>query len=368
MDATSKWPEIFRLNRITSNTTILTLKTIFARFGLPIELVSDNGPQFTSQEFKRFMLVNGIVHHRGAPYHPQTNGLAERVVQSVKKASHKMRDQPGTFEDKLQCFLTSYRNTPHKSTGKTPAEVLLGRQNRGKFDLFQPTDLMKKEKIKAEFQAGEKVMAMDFYLGKNKWLEGVVNHRIGNFSYEVQIGHQIIKRHCSQLLPRGRTEPEETCDVMLPQVESASRDRRMVTTGITTENQLPIASPTPSQATAGPKDLPAVPTEAEVMKKQPAVLSEELTEPVEASLHPGLALTPKSTWSLTSRAEHSVSEVGSDEEKVSTTCRRDKFNMEKRSVIRQTDQNTEMDQDALTAALANLMANQQQQQQMFQMQ
>ncbi|XP_046443918.1 uncharacterized protein K02A2.6-like [Daphnia pulex] len=273
MDATSKWPEIFRLNRITSDTTISTLKTIFARFGLPSELVSDNGPQFTSEEFKRFMLVNGIVHHRGAPYHPQTNGLAERAVQSVKKALHKMRDQPGTFDDKLQCFLTSYRNTPHKSTGKTPAEVLLGRQNRGKFDLFQPTVLKKKEKIEAEFQAGEKVMVRGFRPGKNKWLEGVVNHRIGSFLYEVQIGNQIMKRHCSQLLPRGRTEPEETGHVMLPQVKSESRDQLVVTTGIATENQPPMASPTPSQATAGPKDLPAVPTEAEVMEKQPAVLS-----------------------------------------------------------------------------------------------
>jgi transposase InsO family protein len=107
--------------------------------------VSDNGPQFTSEEFKRFMLINGIVHRREAPYHPQTNGLAERAVQSVKKALHKMRDQPGTFEDKLQRFFTSYQNTPHKSTGKTPVEELLGRQNRGKFDLFQPTDLIVRE-------------------------------------------------------------------------------------------------------------------------------------------------------------------------------------------------------------------------------
>ncbi len=50
-------------------------------FRLPIEMVSDNGPQFTSEKFKRFMLlINGIVHHRGAPYHPQTNGLAERAI------------------------------------------------------------------------------------------------------------------------------------------------------------------------------------------------------------------------------------------------------------------------------------------------
>ena len=70
---------------------------------------------------------------------PQKNGLAERVIQSVKKTSQKMINHPGTFKDKLQRFFTSYRNTPYKSTGKTTVEVLLGRKNRGKFYLFQPT-------------------------------------------------------------------------------------------------------------------------------------------------------------------------------------------------------------------------------------
>ena len=91
-----------------------------------------------------------------------------------------MRDHPGAFEDQLQRFFISYRNTPHKCTGKTPVKVWLGRQNRGKFDLFQPTD-PQKEKIKAEFQAGEKVMAKDFTTQEEQMAGKVVNHRIGSF-------------------------------------------------------------------------------------------------------------------------------------------------------------------------------------------
>jgi transposase InsO family protein len=53
---------------------------------LPQELVTDNGPQFTSEEFRRFMLMNGIFNRMGAPYNPQSNGLAELAMQSVKKA------------------------------------------------------------------------------------------------------------------------------------------------------------------------------------------------------------------------------------------------------------------------------------------
>ena len=69
----------------TTNVTIEVLRKIFAAHGLPKQLVSDNGPQFTSDDFAVFM-ENGVQHIRMAPYHPDSNGLAERFVQSVKMA------------------------------------------------------------------------------------------------------------------------------------------------------------------------------------------------------------------------------------------------------------------------------------------
>lgn len=110
--------------------------------------------QFTSDEFRRFVLLCGIFHYMEALYHPQTNGLAERVVQSVKNALHKMKGQSATFNDKLQWFLTAYRNTPHKTTGKIPAELLLGQRNYGRLDLIRPTTKPKRKKIVAKFRAG----------------------------------------------------------------------------------------------------------------------------------------------------------------------------------------------------------------------
>lgn len=80
-DAYSKWLDVCVMNTITSGSTIEKLQAIFAVHGLPKTIVTDNGPSFTSDEFKRFLHSNGIHHITSSPYHPSTNGLA---VQSFK--------------------------------------------------------------------------------------------------------------------------------------------------------------------------------------------------------------------------------------------------------------------------------------------
>ena len=88
VDAHSKWPEVIDMSSTTATRTTEALQSIFASYGLPLQLaiVSDNGPQFSSAEFKDFLVHNGIKHLCSAPYHPATNGLAECFVQSLKKA------------------------------------------------------------------------------------------------------------------------------------------------------------------------------------------------------------------------------------------------------------------------------------------
>ena len=89
IDAHSKWMEVQPVCSATSSNTISALRTIFATFGLPEILVSDNGSVFTSEEFRVFIKRNGIRHLTSAPYHPATNGLAERAVQIFKRALKK---------------------------------------------------------------------------------------------------------------------------------------------------------------------------------------------------------------------------------------------------------------------------------------
>ena len=87
VDAHSKWPEVpLLMSTVTAATTITKLRSLFALHGLPEQVVSDNGTQFTSHEFQRFIAANGIRHIRSAPYHPATNGLVERFVQTFKRA------------------------------------------------------------------------------------------------------------------------------------------------------------------------------------------------------------------------------------------------------------------------------------------
>lgn len=102
--------------------------------GLPRTFMTDNGSQFTSAEFQAFMKSNGIKHICSSPYHPATNGLAERAVQSFKE--HLKRFPDGSLQEKLAKFLLWYRLTSHSTTGIPPAELLLGRRPRLKLDLL----------------------------------------------------------------------------------------------------------------------------------------------------------------------------------------------------------------------------------------
>ena len=74
------------MSSTTTERTIDELCLIFATHGLSEEVVSDNGPQFTSAELAEFMRKNGIKHTLVPPCHPQSNGAAERSVRVVKDA------------------------------------------------------------------------------------------------------------------------------------------------------------------------------------------------------------------------------------------------------------------------------------------
>ena len=112
------------------------LRTVFAQFGIPEVIVTDNGTCFTSLEFETFLKNNGIQHLTSAPYHPSSNGLAERAVQIVKKGLKKVKTS--SFRSRLAKVLLHYRIQPQETIGMAPAELLLRRQPRTKLDLLKP--------------------------------------------------------------------------------------------------------------------------------------------------------------------------------------------------------------------------------------
>ena len=136
VDAHSKWLEAAIVSSQSTAQAIRVLRHVFSTHGLPEALVSDNGSAFTSSDFQTFVKRNGSRHIRSAPYHPATNGLAERAVQTIKSA---LKKNTGDLETGLSRFLFQYRLTPHSTTGRSPAELLLGRKPRLHLDFIVPS-------------------------------------------------------------------------------------------------------------------------------------------------------------------------------------------------------------------------------------
>ena len=133
----AKWIEVFAMKKATSSATIKYLRQLFAQFGIPETIVSDNGTQFVSADLKDFCRLNGIHHIQTAPYHPSSNSLVERAVQVFTKGISKQ--STGTLNDQISRLLFQYRITPHSTTGISPAEMLIGRRLHSRLDLLKPS-------------------------------------------------------------------------------------------------------------------------------------------------------------------------------------------------------------------------------------
>ena len=134
----SKWPEILLMKDTTVNSTIEILRRMLIRYGLPEQVVSDNCSQFTLEEFAVFMTLNGIKHTHSAPYHPATNGLAERLVQTFKKSLKASLDSGLSLSHRLCNFLATYRTLVHIMTGVTPSSLFPQREMHTRLDLLKP--------------------------------------------------------------------------------------------------------------------------------------------------------------------------------------------------------------------------------------
>ena len=213
VDAHSKWIEAQIVNSTSSEVTIKVLRSIFSTHGIPEQIVSDNGSGYTSQEFTTFITENGIKHSLTSPYHPSSNGLAERAVQTVKQGIAKLE---GNIHTRLNRFLLTYRITPQTSTGLSPSELLMGRRIRTCLDLIHPDTVQKvankqQDKLKSngeprKFTPGDELYAKN-YSGHGKWIPVTVIQTTGPLSYKVrsQTGH-VLRRHVDQLCYHYTTE------------------------------------------------------------------------------------------------------------------------------------------------------------------
>ncbi|UYV81392.1 hypothetical protein LAZ67_20001039, partial [Cordylochernes scorpioides] len=122
IDYYSRFPEVVQLDRLTANVVVRSCKSIFARYGTPETVVSDNGTQFgAAREFANFARQYGFTHVTSSPRFPQSNGMAEAGVKIAKLILKKNQDP--------SLGLLEYRSTPLEN-GYSPAELLMGRKLR----------------------------------------------------------------------------------------------------------------------------------------------------------------------------------------------------------------------------------------------
>ena len=228
VDAYSRWPFVSVMQSTSVEKTIEELRGLFLSYGIPEQIVSDNGPQFTSESFAVFMKMNGIRHTRSAPYHPATNGLAERFVQSLKYGLKTSLSSGLSLSRRLANFLLMYRSAIHSTTGVTPSSLFLKRELRTRFDLLRPdheTEISRKQAQQKDyhdrhaatrrFAIGDCVMAKNFRNGPD-WVPATVVARLGPLSYLLETeSKQLWRRHVDHVKqrsvpPRSHPTPDGT--------------------------------------------------------------------------------------------------------------------------------------------------------------
>lgn len=259
VDAHTKWMDIHIVPSATSQLTIEKMRKTFATLGLPEMLVTDNDSVFTSSEFADFVKCNGIRHVTSSPYHPSSNGLAERAVQTMKNGLKKLVS--GSLETKLARFLFKYRLTPQTVTEVSPAELMFGRPLRSQLDLLQPNIQVKvqsrQERQKSdhdrharsrEFKCGDLVHIRNFGQGP-MWIPGVVIQVRGPVSYTVKLANgEQKRRHVDHIRPRVESvverEPDWADAVPSRSTEAVAPQPAVLPTDESNGNEAVAAPPT----------------------------------------------------------------------------------------------------------------------------
>ena len=138
VDYATRYPEACALRNIDTESVAEALWDMWSRVGIPEEVLSDRGTQFTSnvmQEVYRLLSVKGL---KTSPYHAQANGLVERFNGTLKSMLKKLcQEQPKAWDRFLPAALFAYREVPQATTGFSPFELLFGRTVRGPMSVLR---------------------------------------------------------------------------------------------------------------------------------------------------------------------------------------------------------------------------------------
>jgi hypothetical protein len=231
VDAYSKWLEcVYMNNGTTTQELIKQLKKIFATFGLPYTLVSDNDAKINCHEFIKFCSSNNINYITSPVYHPNSNGMAESSVKICKKMLKcilRENLKPDVIHEKLLGYIFEYRNTMQCTTGETPATLMFGRKLRTRLDLILPAVKQNNSELpphRRNFEIGDVVLARWYSARKETWEQGIVKSKIGNKMFKVYMSNfdSYCIRHTDQLI---KYKGDQLIRLNMPPVDTMSANR-----------------------------------------------------------------------------------------------------------------------------------------------
>ena len=256
VDYFSSFFEIDQMYSTTSETVIKKLKGHFARYGIPDKFVSDNGPQFVSEEFGAFAQSYGFRHTCSSPHHHQSIGKVESAVKQAKKTLRLSRVSGNDF----YLALLDVRNTPQEGFHSSPAQRMMNRRTRTTLPVS--TSLLKPHVPESTMQSirrnqakqrhyynrgaksleqlrqGDRVKLQPFTPGQREWVDGQVVK-------EIQAGGKVYirsRRHLRKYEPNEDVEPAAEPPVpqismqaspALETVEQAPRRQAVITRNLT---------------------------------------------------------------------------------------------------------------------------------------
>ena len=135
-DYATRYLEAIPIPNTEATTIAKELVSVFARVGIPDEILTDQGSNLMLSLLQEIYLMLNISRLRTSPYHPQTDGLAERLNGTLKSMIRKFTaSNQKDWDEHLPYLLFAYREVPQESTGFSPFELLYGRRVRGPLDV-----------------------------------------------------------------------------------------------------------------------------------------------------------------------------------------------------------------------------------------
>ena len=283
VDYYSGFWEIEHLDSTVSSHVIRKMKMHFARYGIPDVVMSDNGPQFASEEYKRFSKTWKFELITSSPHHPRSNGKAENAVKAAKRLMMKAKKDGSD----VYLALLDYRNTPTQGLETSPVQRLMSRRTKTLLPttakLLQPQIpdgqhkkmLANQERQAKYYDRGARTLpdlkpgdTVRMYHGPSKTksqelLKAMVNSKLGSRSYEVltEDGRNFrrnrvhLRKSEEEFQPNSQTTsttngdstPQPASTKSHPQPVSAlapaTSDLPAVTNGHTQGHQEPVAPP-----------------------------------------------------------------------------------------------------------------------------